>query len=190
MKIIFAQGNPGPSYVNTRHNVGFLCLDAFVHEEGGVFSDKAKFNAAVAETTITGEKVLFVKPTTFYNETGRSLRKLQDFYKCDVNDILVIHDELALPFGKIRVRHSGSDAGNNGIKSLNSHVGENYTRLRVGIWNELRDRMHDADFVLSQFNANEKNALKNALFPQTNQLIKQFIVQGLPDESFSLSISE
>lgn len=189
MKIIFAQGNPGPSYTNTRHNIGFLCIDAFVQETGESFSDKSKFNALIAELTVAGEKILFVKPTTFYNETGLSLRKIQDFYKCDVRDILVIHDELALPFGKIRVRHSGSDAGNNGIKSLNNHIGEDYTRLRIGIWNELRERMHDADFVLSQFSGNEKAVLKKTLFSKTNELIDQFIRAGLPDESFSLPLS-
>src|SRR6202007_316026 len=116
MKIIFAQGNPGQEYEKTRHNVGFLALDFYADKKTVQFQTKSKFYPDIAELTDGGEKVLLVKPTTFYNETGRAAHALADFYKVDTTDILVIHDELALPFGTLRLREKGSDAGNNGIK--------------------------------------------------------------------------
>src|SRR4051812_44656762 len=120
MKVIFAQGNPGNEYTTTRHNVGFFMLDRYARDNGGEFIKKAKFHADIAELSINSEKVLIVKPTTFYNDTGQSARLLIDFYKLDPStDFLVIHDDLALPLGTVRTRDKGSDAGNNGIKSLN-----------------------------------------------------------------------
>jgi peptidyl-tRNA hydrolase, PTH1 family len=162
MKIILAQGNPGTQYAYTRHNVGFLLIDMFAEKNGADYSKKTKFHADIAETTIQGEKVLLVKPTTFYNDTGQTARLLIDFYKINPSeDLLVIHDDLALPFGTIRTREKGSDAGNNGIKSLNAHVGPDYKRVRVGIYNDLRVRIPDVDFVLGHFSTQEKNALSD-----------------------------
>jgi PTH1 family peptidyl-tRNA hydrolase len=187
MKLIFAQGNPGQEFDSTRHNVGWACLDAFAAEQGSEFASKPKFFASIADCSMAGEKVLLVKPTTFYNDSGRSARTLIDFYKLDPStDLLVLHDELALDFGTLRIRHSGSDAGNNGIKSLNTHVGVSYTRLRIGIWNELRERTADADFVLAKFNSAERDILTQYIVPKTTQLITQFTGDGLADESFSL----
>lgn len=176
MKIIFAQGNPGAQYERTRHNVGFLTLDAFAKKEGAQWRVQTKYNAAIAELTLAGEKVLLVKPLSFYNETGLVARSLVDFYKvAPSTDFLVIHDELALPFGTIRIREKGSDAGNNGIKSLNAHLGQDYMRIRVGVWNELRDRMDDANFVLSTFSKSEANALEATIFPALFLRIEEFI---------------
>ncbi len=179
MKLILAQGNPGTSYDRTRHNVGFLVLDKFAEQHGLVWAEKSKFNALVTEVTLQGEKVILVKPTTFYNETGNSARKLIDFYNLDpANDLLVIHDDLALPFGTTRTRRQGSDGGNNGIKSLNSHLGPDYHRIRIGIWNELRDRMDDADFVLSRFSADESKALDDIIKKATD-IIDSFIAGSI-----------
>ena len=174
MKIIFAQGNPGSDYAATRHNVGWMIVDALAASQGIPFSPQAKFFATIAEFSLEGEKVLLVKPTTFYNETGRAARALRDFYKLDTTDILTVHDDLSLPFGTLRVREKGSAAGNNGIKSLNAHLGEAYWRLRVGIWNEHRDRQHDADFVLSRFSKEETEHLIQQVIPAAHTLIVQF----------------
>ncbi|MDX2776153.1 aminoacyl-tRNA hydrolase [Streptomyces caniscabiei] len=175
MKIIFAQGNPGTQHATTRHNVGFIFADMLAKKWGIGFSSKSKFQADIAEITITGEKTLIVKPTTFYNDTGISARAIIDFYKIDPSqDFLVIHDEIALPFGTIRTRDKGRDAGNNGVKSLNAHVGENHKRIRVGIYQPLRDRMHDADFVLGAFTKDEQNALPR-IFTEAERFIDGFI---------------
>lgn len=177
MKLIFAQGNPGPEYAHTRHNVGFLCLDAFAEQQGAGFSTKPKFLAEIAEINLNGEKVILAKPTTFYNESAKSARALMDFYKLDPStDILVLHDELALPFGTLRVREKGSDAGNNGIKSLNAHLSENYHRLRIGITNDQRSQFGDVDFVLARFSHDEMFHLTTTIQPQVNEIIQDFIL--------------
>ena len=175
MKLILAQGNPGTKYQNTRHNVGFLALDFYGDKYELDFQPKPKFYADIAELTVGDEKVLFVKPTTFYNDTGKSARALADFYKVDTTDILVVHDELALPFGTLRTREKGSDAGNNGIKSLNAHLGENYARIRVGTWNDIADKQDAFDFVLAKFNSEEMKKLEKDIFPKINELIDNFI---------------
>lgn len=177
MKLIIAQGNPGATYTNTRHNVGFLLLTAYATQQGLTFTPKPKFLADIAEYTVNGEKVLLIKPTTFYNETGRCARAIADFYKVPITNILAIHDDLALPFGTLRTREKGSDAGNNGIKSLNAHLGQGYMRLRVGIHSEQAEVMGQADFVLAQFTAAQQEQLNSTISPKVTQLIDNF-VQG------------
>jgi PTH1 family peptidyl-tRNA hydrolase len=159
MKLIIGLGNPENRYNGTRHNVGFRMLDSIAHQMGESFLGKPKFKADVAEGTINDERVILAKPTTFYNETGESMRLLVDFYKINPEDVLIVHDELALPFGTIRTRQGGSDAGSNGIKSINAHGGEASYRLRIGVWNELRDKMDDVAFVLGKFSAEEQKVL-------------------------------
>lgn len=176
MKIIFAQGNPEAKYTDTRHNVGFAVLDQYAQQQSAQFSDKPKFFAQVAELVVAGEKVLLTKPTTYYNETGRSARTLVDFYKADpATDLLVVHDDLALPFGTLRVRQQGSDAGNNGIKSLNAHLGTNYHRLRIGVSNDSREHIVDVDFVLSRFSREESDALAATIIPAACDIIDTFV---------------
>lgn len=180
MKIIFAQGNPEPDYTDTRHNIGFNVLNIIADQLEVKWTASSKFNAYTAEATIANEKVLLVKPTTFYNETGLSARKLIDFYKLDPSkDILVIHDELALPFGVIRIRDRGSDAGNNGIKSLNDHIGQEFMRIRIGIHNDFRDRIGDAGFVLAKFKTDEAQLLKENIIPQVVKIIEQFCTSDI-----------
>lgn len=175
MKLIFAQGNPGTDYARTRHNVGFVVLDHFASSHSASFQPKDKFKAHIAEISVAGEKVLLAKPQTYYNETGLSARAIVDFYKLDpANDVLVVHDDLAIPFGTLRTRGQGSDAGNNGIKSLNSHLGPDYHRLRIGIWSDLRDKMPDADFVLGRFSSEETEKIPE-IIAKSMQLIGQFI---------------
>jgi len=188
MKIIFAQGNPGSQYARTRHNAGFLVLDALAEGEQATWRTETKYKAEVSEVRIEGEKVLLVKPLSFYNETGQVARALVDFYKLDpASDVLVVHDELALPFGTIRVRDKGSDAGNNGIKSLNAHLGPDYARIRIGIWNELRDRMDDAAFVLSVFSQEELRQLGENIDSTIVPLVKKFVAGTLEPASHKLS---
>jgi peptidyl-tRNA hydrolase, PTH1 family len=187
MKLIFAQGNPGNQYTHTRHNVGFLALDRLADQRSAPWKRHDKFKADIAETTIHGEKVLLVKPLSFYNETGQVARALTDFYKLSpATDVLVIHDELALPFGTLRIREKGSDAGNNGIKSLNAHLGDSYWRLRVGVWNELRNRMDDAAFVLSQFSHDELTQLNTIIDDKVVEIIADFASSTLTPTSHSL----
>lgn len=186
MKIVFGLGNPGEKYAHSRHNTGFLTVDGFAKQQGMDFKDASKFFAQIAEANIDGEKVLLVKPQTFYNDTGRSYQSVIDFYKVEPTDTLIIHDELALPFGTIRSRLGGSDAGNNGIKSVNQYGGETSARLRVGIANEQRAIMGDVDFVLGRFSREEQEAFESVLLPKLIECIHEFIGDNHIHTSFTL----
>ncbi len=189
MKLIFAQGDPEARFNHTRLYLGFALIDAFATSYGGEWANKPKFHASIADITINDEKVLLVKPTTFYNETGLSARTLLDFYKLEPQDLLVIHDDLALPFGTIRVRSKGSDAGNNGVKSLNNHIGEDYRRIRIGIWNEQRNQINDVDFVLGQLTAEEKEHFSK-VSTAVNDLLDLFIADNLRDHSLTVPLAD
>ena len=176
MKILFAQGNPDAKYKNTRHNTGFLILDQLGEKYDAEWRAIDKYKGLISNVTIDGEKVILVKPLSYYNDTGMVARLLIDYYKLSAaEDFLVVHDDLSLPFGTIRIRESGSDAGNNGIKSLNAHLGDGYRRIRVGIWTELRDRMDDVNFVLGNFSKDEHDKLTKDITPKTIELIERFI---------------
>lgn len=187
MKLIFAQGNPEQKYSATRHNIGFLTLDSLAEKFDAKWFNKSKFNATIAEAKISGEKVLLVKPTTYYNETGLSVRKLVDFYKLNpASDLLVIHDDLALPFSTVRVRKQGSDGGNNGIKSINACIGQDYIRIRIGTYNDLRDKMDDSNFVLSKFHGKELESLKENIIPHVLNLVEQFCDGKIETTSYKI----
>ena len=175
MKVILALGNPGEKYVHTRHNAGFLVVDQLAAEQGVQFSNKPKFSADIAELNMSGEKILLVKPTTYYNEVGISARAILDFYKLTPDDLLIIHDDTALDFGKIRVRKGGRDAGSNGLKSLHAHIGSDFWHIRIGTDNLLRRQIGDVDFVLSKFNADEQKILRDWTIPESIKLIGTFL---------------
>lgn len=175
MKVILALGNPGDKYTYTRHNAGFLVVDQLAAEQGAQFSNKPKFSADIAELNMSGEKVLLVKPTTYYNEVGTAARTLMDFYKLSLDDLLIIHDDTALDFGKIRVRKGGESAGNNGLKSLHRHVGSDFWHIRIGTDNLLRRQVSTDRFVMMNFNSDELTILKNWAIPTAQTMIHDFL---------------
>jgi PTH1 family peptidyl-tRNA hydrolase len=184
MKIIFAQGNPDTKYAHTRHNTGFLVVDALGEKYSAVWRDIDKYKGRISDVTIDGEKVLLVKPLSYYNDTGLVARTLIDYYKLNpAKDFLVIHDDLALPLGTIRIRANGSDAGNNGIKSLTAHLGSEYQRIRIGIWTEDRDRMDDVNFVLGTFPKEEYETLNKTIIPKVIELVETFVQEKLEQTS-------
>jgi PTH1 family peptidyl-tRNA hydrolase len=185
VKLIFALGNPGSEYTGTRHNTGFMAIDAWANHMDASFAEKAKFHAYIAEILTAKDKILLVKPTTFYNNAGEAARSLIDFYKLSpANDLLVIHDDLALPLGTIRIRKNGTDAGNNGIKSLNDHIGPDYARLRIGVHTD--ERTDDVSFVLGRFKSSEVEMIKKEIIPKTGELISDFIAEKLEETSYSM----
>ncbi|MEP1209379.1 MAG: aminoacyl-tRNA hydrolase [Rhizobiaceae bacterium] len=132
MLLIVGLGNPGPKYAKQRHNVGFMAVDEIHRHEG--FPDwKAKFQALISEGQIAGEKCLLVKPTTYMNESGRSVGEIARFYKIPESDVVVLYDELDLAPGKVRIKTGGGAGGHNGIRSIDAHLGKNYRRVRIGI---------------------------------------------------------
>ena len=201
MKVILALGNPGEKYVHTRHNAGFLVIDQLAAGQSAHFSNKPKFFADIAElnnvklastantksrTTSPQEKVLLIKPTTYYNEVGVAARALLDFYKLTLDDVLIIHDDTDLDFGKIRVRKGGRDAGSNGLKSLHTHIGADFWHIRIGTDNLLRRQIGAVDFVLSKFNADERTILRAWTIPEAIKLISTFLDDTIEPLSIKL----
>jgi PTH1 family peptidyl-tRNA hydrolase len=174
MKLIVGLGNIGAHYDGTRHNAGFAVLEVFAAAHNLEWQAKDKFKAHIAEGMLHGQKIMLVKPTTFYNLVGESIRAIKDFYKVENTDILIIHDELALPYGTLRTRTDGSDAGNNGMKSIIAHVGADVARVRIGIANDTLPRQDAADFVLGRFTAEEREQWQ-AVQHEATVLIHNFI---------------
>ncbi len=159
MLILAGQGNPGSKYARNRHNAGFLVLDQ-IHIDHGFSPWRQKFEASVADGIIQTDagpiKTLLVKPETFYNETGRSLAKVVKFYKLDVEDVTVIHDEIDLAPGRLRVKRGGGHSGNNGIRSMIAHLGADIRRIRVGIGHP-GDKSKVMPYVLSDISGSDKD---------------------------------
>lgn len=184
MKIVLAQGNPGPDYASTRHNVGWILLDLYAAKHGVLFKPEKKFFADIATLSLADEKVLLVKPTTFYNETGRTARALVDFYKLvPSNDLIVLHDDIALPLGTVRIRPSGSDAGNNGIKSLTAHLGPDYWRIRVGVHDDTRPQTGAVNFVLGTLTKTSLETIKKDILPYVETTLTTFIDGSIASSS-------
>ena len=190
MKVILALGNPGEKYAYTRHNAGFLVVNQLAAEQSAQFSNKPKFFADIAElnsftvdsaastklpVAIPREKILLVKPTTYYNEVGISARAILDFYKLTLDDLLVIHDDTDLDFGKIRIRKGGRDAGSNGLKSLHAHIGSDFWHIRIGTDNLLRRQVSTDRFVMMNFNSDELTILKNWAIPTARTMVHDFL---------------
>lgn len=159
MKVLFGLGNPEQKYTGTRHNVGFWALDQIAMRYSAEFKAQGKLHALVADMMIADERVLLVKPTTYYNEVGQSARAIMDFYKLSPKDFLIIHDDLALPLGTIRTREGGSHGGSNGLKSLAAHIGTDTARLRIGVWTEQHHGNDKIGIVLGKFSKDEQAAL-------------------------------
>ncbi|GGB12886.1 aminoacyl-tRNA hydrolase [Macrococcus hajekii] len=154
MKCIIGLGNIGRKYNNTRHNIGFMVIDAFC-EKHGLELDKQKFNGLYTIATINGEKVLLIEPMTYMNASGEAVRPLLDYYQVPTEDILVLYDDLDMPPGRLRLRPKGSAGGHNGIRSLIHHLGSDvFKRIRIGIGRP-PGRMKVPDFVLQKFSAEE-----------------------------------
>lgn len=171
MKLIVGLGNPGKEYKNTRHNIGFMVLDRVSKELGFSFTKDVKKKCEIAQTMIGGQKVIFIKPTTYMNLSGDSLRVVMDYYDIDVDDILVICDDLDMPTGKVRFRKSGSSGGHNGLKSIIANIKtQDFKRMKVGI-----DRSQNIiDYVLGDFSKQEKELIDNVLDISAN-IINDFI---------------
>lgn len=158
MKLIVGLGNPGSEYENTRHNIGFQLLDFIAKNKEFQFL-RNKFNGEYAETFINGEKVILLKPLSFMNLSGSVVEKFVSFYKIDIHDILVIHDDLDMNFGRIKIVNNSSSGGHNGIKDIEKCLGtKNYARLKIGIAND--KSMDTKDYVLGQFTEEERKILQ------------------------------
>ena len=173
MKMIIGLGNPGKEYEKTRHNVGYMCLDYF---PGNNF-DCQKFDALYCKQKVNGHDILFVKPTTYMNLSGLAVSKFVNYFKIDVNDILVIQDDLDLTLGNIKLKYKSSSGGHNGIKSIIHELGtDEIPRLKIGISNN--KLMDTKDYVLNKFSKDELE-LFNSKLPLIKDIIICFINNGI-----------
>ena len=176
-RVIAGLGNPGRQYANNRHNVGFLAVDYLAHAHGLSFT-KMMNHGLVAQGAIKGARVVLVKPQTFMNDSGLTVGPLLRFYKSPQADLLVIYDELDLPFGQLRMRPSGSAGGHNGMKSIIQRVGgQDFPRIRVGIGRP-PGRQAPKDYVLNDFARDEEPELGD-LFKRIDLGVQRWVTEGL-----------
>lgn len=187
--LVVGLGNVGKEFTGTRHNIGFTAVDAFAeaHDFDG-WVDKKDLKCLMTTQNLGDTRVILCKPTTMMNLSGEAVQKIAHFYKVHNDQIIVVHDELDIPFGQIRMRVGGGSAGNNGIKSLIQHIGDQFGRIRVGIGSKAQGKMDSADFVLAKFSKEEKEHLKS-LTQETTSIITEYIFgHQLPHETRSFLV--
>ena len=175
-RLIVGLGNPGKSYSMTRHNLGFILIEDFAKKHGFTFSRSKTVLGELAQSNFQGNKIFLLMPKTYMNLSGRSVQKCLAYYKLAVSELLVIVDDISLPFGKFRFREEGSSGGHNGLKSIEQSLATNkYARLKCGIG---RDENQDlSDYVLSPFNHDELIRIPTVC-KEGNQFIEDWIKKG------------
>ncbi len=186
--LIVGLGNPGREYAHTRHNIGFRAVDSFAKQQAMPgWVNKKDLQCHLTSGTVIDTRVLVIKPTTFMNLSGQSVAAVANFYKLAPSQILVVHDELDIPFGQIRLRTGGSDAGNNGVKSIIQHLDEGFGRVRIGVENRHikteKAKQPSADFVLEKFSVDEEKQLPD-LIKEVNAILMEYLAVGsLPHDT-------
>lgn len=174
--LIVGLGNIGPEYHETRHNIGFMVLDALAKASNIVFSDKRY--GFVTDMPLKGRRLILLKPSTFMNLSGFALRYYMQKEKIPLENVLVIVDDLALPFGRLQLKPRGSDAGHNGLRHIAATLGtQEYARLRFGIGNDF-PRGHQVEYVLSPFDEQEQKDIPDRL-ETAGEIIKSFCLSGI-----------
>jgi PTH1 family peptidyl-tRNA hydrolase len=190
--LLVGLGNPGKEYDGTRHNIGFLCIDKFVETNAADMEKwmlKKDLKCYFSNGRLGDCRVIAIKPTTFMNNSGEAVQAAASFYKVGAENITVIHDELDIDFGQIRLRSGGSSAGHNGIKSISEHIGETYGRIRVGIGPKKPAKIDSTDFVLQKFSTKEQAQLSN-LTQEVNAILSEHVFGDaqLPTETRSFLV--
>lgn len=177
MYAILGIGNPGKKYEGTRHNIGFIALD-YMGAHYNIKINKIKFKALIGEGTIAGEKVVLVKPQTYVNLSGESLREVCAFYKIPPENVIIIHDDVSLDVGKIRIRTKGSDGGHNGIKSIIYQLkSDGFTRIKMGV-GAAPEHYDLADWVLGKFSKEDISHMSKAVDAIVEETIPMIIKDG------------
>ena len=186
MLLVVGLGNPGLEYRNTRHNVGFSLLHSLAAKYNANFLYKAKFKSNIACITLEDKKILLVCPETYMNLSGDAVLALTNFYKLDISDIIVIHDDVDLNLNRVKVKIGGSAGGHNGLKSIDSRIGNKYLRLRIGIGRPKKNVV-GADHVLENFSGDEKLHVEQV----TKNIIESFSILIKKDlDLFSSKINQ
>ena len=170
MKLIVGLGNKGNEYNNTRHNVGFMVVDNYINKNN--LALKSKLDGLYAETIINGEKVIFLKPQNYINLSGDVINKYIKYFKIDIKDILVIHDDMDLEIGTFKIRYKGGSAGHNGLKNIEANLKTNeYKRIKIGI---SKNNIDKVNYVLGKFSSTELSKL-NKVIDITYNIIEDFV---------------
>jgi len=174
MYVIVGLGNPDQEYLNTRHNAGWLMLDYLQSTiNTPEWHAEKKFSALVSEGVLSDQKVMLVKPTTYMNDSGKAVSAIMNFYKLTPDKLIVVHDDKDLTWGEIKIQSGRGDAGHNGVKSITAAVStKEYTRVRLGVKNELTDTIDTANFVLGKFTPSEIADLSGIFESATKQLLE------------------
>ena len=173
--LIVGLGNPGDEYAQTRHNTGYMVLDAFAKASNIVFEDKRY--GFVAETSLKGRKVVLLKPTTYMNLSGNAVRYWLNKENIDQHRLLVVSDDVALPIGQFRLKANGSNGGHNGLGHIQQLIGQDYSRLRMGIGNDY-PQGGQIDYVLGRFTSEEQDVLQPSIDTAV-EIIKSFVLAGI-----------
>ena len=153
MLLFVGLGNPTPNSENNRHNVGFKVIDS-INKKFGLSKQKPKFKGLLTTGNIQNKKIYAIKPLTFMNNSGICIRELLEYFKIDAENVIVFHDDLDVEFGKIKAKFGGSNAGHNGVASIDKFIGKDYSRIRIGI-GKPQDKIQVADYFLQNFNEYE-----------------------------------
>ena len=159
MLLFVGLGNPTPNSENNRHNIGFKIIDA-INNKFKLSKQKPKFKGLLTTGSINNKKVYAIKPLTFMNNSGICIRELMEYFKIDAEDVIVFHDDLDIDFGKVKAKFGGSDAGHNGIASIDKFIGKEYSRVRIGI-GKPKNNIAVNDHVLKDFDEDEKTELES-----------------------------
>lgn len=191
MKLIIGLGNPGKQYAKTRHNAGWLVLDVLAQklDSSAKWRKDANFEADIFEAQVGGEKIILAKPQTFMNNSGRSVSRLQNFYKVNGDDVVVVYDELDIDFKSVRVRFGGSSAGHNGVGSIIFHTGsEDFWRVRFGIGSldEFAKKIRGNDFVLGRFSEEEAKVLPKIIDQVVGFMVDSLEQNNLQDTTLNI----
>ncbi len=162
LRLIVGLGNPGPEHQATRHNAGFWFVDELARRHGAEFRDYRKYSGETARISIGAEEIILLKPTTYMNRSGLSIRQLSEFYKISADQVLVAHDELDLPVGSVRLKHGGGHGGHNGLRDTIAHIGESFWRLRLGIGHP-GNKTDVIDYVLTRAPRSEEDLIMEAV---------------------------
>lgn len=183
--LLVGLGNPGKEYEQTRHNAGFMCVDDFVAKTAEMedWIQKKDLKCFLSSGRVGENRVIAIKPATFMNLSGEAVQAAANFYKIGLDNIVVVHDELDIDFGQIRLRRGGSDAGHNGIKSIIKHIGEDFGRIRVGVGPKTPEKIKSEDFVLQKFSAEQHEQLPN-MKREVSAILNEYLYgTGLPHET-------
>lgn len=179
LRLIVGLGNPGRRYQDTRHNIGFMVLDELARRVASPFREERRLLGGLGRGFLCDQGVILLKPTTFMNESGQAVRRVMQYYKLPVNALIVVSDDVALPFGDLRLRAKGSSGGHNGLKSIQQHVGSNeYCRLRMGVGDRTHGALHD--HVLGRFSRNEQEGL-GAFIHKAADVVQRLCCEPIED---------